>query len=289
MSIFIGLTGWGDHESLYTDKADYRNKLTTYSSHFPVVEVDSAFYAIQSQANYEKWVKQTPETFLFVIKASQTMTGHDHASLNNQQAKDIFKAYKESIQPVVEAKKLQTILFQFPPWFDVSQENIRKLRKVKSWMEDFPVAIEFRNQTWFSNQYKERTIQFMKEEGWIHTICDEPQAGIGSVPIVLEPTSKENTLIRFHGRNVHGWNKNGRDDWREVRFLYNYNEQELSEWVDYIKELKKHTKHITILFNNNSGGDAANNAKLLIDMLGLKYEGLHPKQMDLFNLQGEDL
>lgn len=41
--IYIGLTGWGDHDSLYTDDIKARDKLSEYSSHFPVVEVDATF------------------------------------------------------------------------------------------------------------------------------------------------------------------------------------------------------------------------------------------------------
>lgn len=62
-------------------------------------------------------------------------------------------------------------------------------------------------------------------QGWIQTIYDEPQAKIGSIPIVLEAT-EEITLIRLQGRNVHSWNDLGNGRWREVRYLYKYNEEE---------------------------------------------------------------
>ncbi len=283
MSINIGVTGWGDHESLYPDKIHQQDKLAVYASHFPVVEVDSAFYAIQPQRNYRKWVKDTPEGFSFVIKAYQRMTGHDRQPISVQEAKELFEGYRESIEPVINAGKLNALLFQFPPWFDVSKEHIAKLRKIKELLPDLPLALEFRNRSWFSDKYRANTLSFMREEGWIHTICDEPQAGEASVPTILEPTNPGKTLIRFHGRNVHGWNRNGRSDWRAVRFLYRYNEQELAEWKRHIENLAEKTKQITVLFNNNSGGDAADNARQLIELLGIKYEQLNPRQLDFFN------
>ena len=80
-----------------------------------------------------------------------------------------------------------------------------------------------------------------------------------------------------------GWNKaTAGDDWRAVRFLYQYNEKELMEWKEHILQLEKQSKDIYILFNNNSGGDAANNAKQLIALLGIEYEDLAPRQLDLF-------
>jgi uncharacterized protein YecE (DUF72 family) len=36
------------------------------------------------------------------------------------------------------------------------------------------------------------------------------------------------------------------------------------------------------MFNNNSGGDAADNAKELITLLGEGEQGLSPRQMELF-------
>ncbi|QDP40410.1 DUF72 domain-containing protein [Radiobacillus deserti] len=282
MAIHIGLTGWGDHDTLYPTKTTSTNKLSTYSSYFPVVEVDTAFYAIQPEKNYQKWVTDTPDRFSFVIKAFQGMTGHDRQKKSLQEAKELFAAYKQSITPVLHANKLNCILFQFPPWFDVTKANIRKLRVIRELLPDLPLALEFRNRTWFEGNRKNQTIQFMKEEKWIHTICDEPQAGVGSIPTVLEPTSEHNTLVRFHGRNVHGWNRNGQADWRAVRFLYHYNRRELEEWASHLNELDNACRNVTVLFNNNSGGDAARNAIELMELLNITYEQLNPRQLDLF-------
>ncbi|GAE91416.1 hypothetical protein JCM21714_365 [Gracilibacillus boraciitolerans JCM 21714] len=147
---------------------------------------------------------------------------------------------------------------------------------------DIPISIEFRNRTWFKNNIDE-TISLLRELEVTHVVCDEPQAGEGSIPIISELTN-ERVLIRFHGRNVNGWNNYGQENWREVRFLYRYNQNELIEWANRIKALHQQAKSITVLFNNNSGGDAADNAKQLIDLLDIKYKGLHPKQIELFDL-----
>lgn len=102
MTILIGLTGWGDHPRLHQNHSNTKDKLITYSSHFPVVEVDSAFYAIQSPSQYENWVTKTPDSFRFVIKAFQSITGHDRKNLTNLEMKQLIQDFKESIKPVVE-------------------------------------------------------------------------------------------------------------------------------------------------------------------------------------------
>jgi uncharacterized protein YecE (DUF72 family) len=283
VGIYIGLTGWGDHPSLYENFSPGISKLYAYASHFPIVEVDTAFYAIQPAKNYEKWVMETPDSFSFIVKAYQTLTGHDRQKMTMEEYKQLLDSYVESLSPVIEANKLYAILCQFPPWFQINKENVNLLRFIRDHIHSLPIALEFRNRTWFHPNYKEKTIQFMKDENWIHSICDEPQAGEGSIPTIFEPTHDEKTIIRFHGRNVAGWNKNGNSNWRAVRFLYRYNQEELTEWAKWINELHKKTKNIAIVFNNNSGGDAADNAKQLIQLLHLEYKGLNPLQLDLFS------
>ena len=54
------------------------------------------------------------------------------------------------------------------------------------------------------------------------------------------------------------------------------------EWAERLKQLQKEAKEVYVLFNNNSGGDAADNAKELLEILGIEYEGLAPKQLGLF-------
>src|SRR5690606_10834596 len=236
---------------------------------------------IQPTRNTSKWVRDTPDSFRFVVKAYQGMTGHQRNEDSTfTTKKDMFEAFKESLKPYEH--KLALVLFQFPPWFDCRKENVQYLRFCKQMMGDIPVALEFRNQSWFRDKYREGTLSFMKEEGWVHSIADEPQAGEGSIPIVSVVTDSNLTLIRMHGRNVHGWNKFNNANWRDVRYLYKYNQAELLEWKGRITTISKASKDIIVLFNNNSGGDAAGNAKEFQQLLGIEYEGLSPRQLDLF-------
>lgn len=280
--IYIGLTGWGDHDSLYDPESSPRNKLTDYASYFPTVEVDSSFYAVQPLKNAQKWVDETPHGFQFIVKAYQGMTGHQRGEIPFDNKKEMFHAFKDSLTPYIEAKKLAMVLFQFPPWFDCKKENVQYLRWCKQEMGEIPCALEFRHQSWFWPAYHESTLGFMEKEQWIHSICDEPQAGDGSVPTVLQATTKDKVLVRFHGRNVHGWQKPTDVNWREVRYLYRYNDKELREWVQHLKQLEKECQDVYVVFNNNSGGDAADNGKQLIELMNIEYENLAPRQLDLF-------
>lgn len=280
--IYIGLTGWGDHPTLYSEVTSARDKLFDYSGHFPIVEVDTSFYAIPNNSNIEKWCKDTSENFQFVLKAYQGMTGHQREDLPFETRNDMFNAFIECANCFQKHGKLAMVLVQFPPWFDCSAKDVQYIRYIKQQLGHFPVAIEFRNQTWYANDMKDKTMQFLRSHELIHTVCDEPQAGSGSVPLVPIATA-DKVLVRIHGRNIHGWRNTGNtQNWRKVRFLYDYNEEELQGIATHIRTLHQQAKDVYVLFNNNSGHHAAQNAKRLQDILNIQFNGLAPKQLNIF-------
>ena len=280
--IYVGLTSWGDHPSLYSESTSAKDKLFDYSGHFPIVEVDTAFYAIPSASNVEKWCSETPNSFQFILKAYQGMTGHLRDELPFETKNDMFNAFKEAVAAFKRHNKLGLLLFQFPPWFDCTQKNVNYLRYIRQQLPHEKIAIEFRNQTWYSENMQQKTLQFLRNLNFVHTVCDEPQVGAGSVPFVPEVTH-DDVLIRMHGRNVFGWRNVGNtENWRKVRFLYNYSEQELQWLAEHVRVLNGQAKNVYVLFNNNSDYDAAPNAKRLLQLLNIEFEELSPKQLNMF-------
>lgn len=195
----------------------------------------------------------------------------------------MFRAFRASVEPLVQAGKLSMVLFQYPPWFDCTKANVEVLRRARDLLDDVALALEFRHQSWFAGDMAERTLAFMRSEDWIHSVCDEPQAGEGSVPTVLHATHSGQTLVRFHGRNRDGWTRKEGRNWREVRYLYRYSREELAEWAGMLRQLERESETVDVIFNNNSGGDAAGNARMMAELLGLPVKELPPRQMDLFS------
>lgn len=277
------MTGFGDHEELY-GKLRAQERLPFYARHFSIVEIDSSFYAVQPVKNYARWAEQTPEAFRFIVKAYQGMTGHTRGRPERYYADDdeMFAAFRASVQPLAATGKLAMALFQYPPWFDCTKENVDALRAARERMGDMPCALEFRHNSWYSPEFRERTLQFMQREEWIHTVVDEPQTGSGTVPVIPVATSPDMTYVRLHGRNAAGWQQSGQPDWRRYRYLYRYNTEELLEWRDLVLSLQKSSKNVYVVFNNNSGGDATDNAKELQSLLGQELPAPEPTQLELF-------
>jgi len=281
--IQIGLTGWGDHPDVYNPHSSSRDKLKDYSGHFPVVELDASFYAIQPERNIEKWIRETPDSFQFVVKAYQGITGHHRGELPFESEDEMFELFSRSIRPLKEAGKLAVGFVPFSPRVVFLKKKVDEIRANCGRLQEFELAIEFRHQSWYHMDFRDGTLTFLRKHGFIHSVCDEPQSGEGSIPLVPISTNKEKVLFRLHGRNFHGWRNPGDDEqWRRVRYLYDYNKEELNQISKTASLLEKQSERVYVLFNNNSGGHAASNAKQLQKMMGISYEGLAPKQLDLF-------
>lgn len=277
--ITIGLTGWSDHPLITVDKS---KKLENYTSYFPVVELDTSFYAIPPQKNISSWIEKTPEQFQFIPKAYKAMTQHKEWIEEFSSIENMFKIYIQTFEPMVTANKVKAYLFQFPPYFDCTRQNVTYLKLVRELMRELPVAVEFRSQTWFSEKNKEKTLAFLTQQNFIHVIVDQPQTPNNSVPTVAVSTNKRLSIYRLHGRNYEGWLGENIKDWRAERTLYDYKKEELVEFAETMKSLEKESEEACIIFNNNSGGHAAANALSIQDILGVRFESLAPRQLDLF-------
>lgn len=281
--INIGLTGWGDHDSLYEDLERQSDKLQTYASHFPIVELDASYYAIQPERNIMKWIKETPDRFEFIVKIHQALTLHADYKDYAETKSELFEQFKQMLQPLIDNHKLAMVLVQFPPWFDCTAQNIKYILYVRQQLADIPICVEFRHQSWFNDQFKEQTLSFLTEHHIIHSVVDEPQVREGSIPLVNRITT-ETAFVRYHGRNRQGWTKKDMTDqeWRDVRYLYNYNKEELTDLANKVRIIEQKAKKVYVVFNNNSGGHAAQNAKTYQDMIDIEYTGLAPQQLKLF-------
>lgn len=110
-----------------------------YATHFPMVEVDSSYYAMPSVASATNWAARTPEDFCFRVKAFRLFSRHQtalavmHRDLQQALAlqgqavvyyrdvagelrDELWHRFKQTLAPRQQAGKLAAVHFQFPPW-----------------------------------------------------------------------------------------------------------------------------------------------------------------------------
>jgi uncharacterized protein YecE (DUF72 family) len=292
MSILVGTCSWTDKtlidsgnfypEDVKTPEA----RLKFYASKFPVVEVDSSYYAIPSERTAKQWAKRTPDDFVFDVKAFRLLTTHQtqpkvlpkHVSESLPVAKKtvyykdlpgelvdaVWSEFRAALRPLKDAGKLGVVLFQFPPWFLPHKESLAHIEECIERMEGYQLAVEFRHETWFSEKGRVRTLAFERTHGLVNVVVDEPQGLKTSVPAVWEVTNQDLAMIRLHGRNHATWERKGLKAASE-RFDYWYDKKELAQLVPDIKALE--AKKVHVLFNVNNQDQGQKGAATLQSLL----------------------
>lgn len=254
--IYLGTAGfsypdWKGH--FYPERCDNRHMLEFYSARFPVVEINSTWYAIPPPSRFNSMAERTPPEFRFIVKAFRGIT-HD---LPGQEAD--FRAFLASIRPLADHGKLCAILAQFPWGFKNTPENRDYLRVLRERMDDQVVMVEFRNQGWI----EDGVAGLLEELGLGFCCVDEPRLQGLVKPEVI--ATGNTGYVRFHGRNHEAWWDRKREAWE--RYNYLYSEEELGEWVPGALELAKRTTDAYLIFNNHYRGQAVRNARMMAQLL----------------------
>lgn len=253
--IRIGLTSFNEHSSLTGKRT---SSLYEYAGYLPLVELDTNYYGITKKSSVENWLTQVPSDFRFVIKMYAGFTGQAKWQDSYPSMSAMQQHFLETMEPMIESRKLFCFLAQFPAQFKCTKENVAYLEVLRDLFPKLPVAVELRDYSWYGKEFAEKTKQLMKTLNFSLVIVDEPQLP-DTVPLDATVTNKNFSLFRFHGRNQAYWNDRT-GDWRKKRTLYRYNEAELTLLGEEIKQAAKHSADVGVIFNNNSGGDAADNA-----------------------------
>lgn len=276
--IRLGLTSFNEHDTLTGKK---RTTLYEYAGYLPLVEMDTAYYGIPKQDSVREWVNSVPDNFRFVMKVYSGISCQGEWQQYYQNEEEMVTAFLTSMAPMIDSGKLFAFLIQFSGTFGCTKENVQYLERIRQWFVGFPIAIELRNGSWYAAKYIKQTVSFMNTHEFSLVVVDEPQIPTNPVPFYPFVTNDQFALFRFHGRNAAGWLANDKD-WRKKRTLYRYNSKEIAELGAAVEKVAGETKEVGVIFNNNSGGDAAGNLLEMKASLKLMFENLNPKQMGLF-------
>ena len=295
MSVLCGIAGWVD-KSLIESRLFYPLSIKTsgerlrfYASQFPLVEVDSTYYGIPKPETVEAWAAETPPDFAFDVKSFSLFTNHPTrdanlppdireelpAALRNKNIyvdavpdellDELWERFRTAIEPLRAAGKLAAVFFQFPPWFVPSSRSLAYIEQCQERMFGFQVAVEFRKPEWLDASHREGTFGFLRSRDIPYVAVDVPEGHRTSMPPVFDTTSAKLAVVRFHGRNHQTWDLKGAPP--NVRFRYEYSDQELGEWVPRIKEMERSAGRVHALMNNNYSNYSVKNAQQLQKLL----------------------
>jgi len=288
--IRVGTAGWTDKTLIesgwYPDDASNPEKrLKYYASQFPLVEVDSAYYALPAEQTAAAWAGRTPDGFTFNIKAFSLFTQHptpvralptdlreaagksgkDRVYLKDVDQEVIDQAWDRflaALEPLRQVGKLGAILLQFPPWFPISRSNKEYIVACADRVAPRRVCVEFRNHTWMTPDNQKETLEFLSAHDLPYVCVDMPQGFSNSIPPVVAATS-DLAVLRMHGHSEKWESKDIQE-----RFGYRYSDEELSKWADNVQQLAEDATETHVVFNNCYRNYAQVNGQRLTEMLG---------------------
>lgn len=291
MTIRIGTASWTD-KSLIASKRFYprgcssaEERLRFYASQFPLVEVDSSYYAMPNPSNSMLWAERTPPNFQFNVKAFRLFTGHQtpvvaldpdvrtalgptpkknvyYRDVPRELRDELWLRFRDALRPLRDAGKLKAVHFQYAPWVTFGREWREHIDDCIAHLPGQLLAVEFRHQSWFTERHTPDTLAFERERGLVNVVVDEPNASANSIPGVWEVTNPELAVVRLHGRNHETWNvKDAKSS--SDRFNYDYSDAELAALGGQITALARKVDLVQVVFNNNHEDQGQRNARTL--------------------------
>ena len=256
--IKIGTSGFSFNDWVgvfYPAGSSKESMFSTYVKYFDTVEINSTYYRIPPKRVFASLEEKTSDTFEFIVKLNKEST---HERKDSPQA---MEALHEAVVPLMETQKLKGFLAQFPYSFKNTLDNRNYLKSLKEDCRDVPLFVEFRHFGWLHQALYE-----LLDSLHIHYCCvDEPPLR-GLIP-AQSVTTGDTGYVRFHGRNTDAWWNSSKGD----RYDYLYSHDELSEWVERIREINRKASKTYLFFNNCHAGQAVKNAKMMAEILKKQF------------------
>ena len=235
MKWHIGCSGflYRDWKNIfYPPEIPQKKWLNYYSDQFDTLEINSSFYKFPEEKNLKKFHDQTSDNFKFSLKAPRLITHFKKMKGCEALLPDLYGAAIKGLK-----EKLGPILFQFPPSFIYSLENLEVI--IKNLNPDFKNVVEFRNASWFTNDTENALSGAgIIMSGLSHPVLKHKQMIIKNSSIIY---------YRFHGI--------------KKLFYSAYTKETLENF--HMEAMQTNADEIFIFFNNTASPAAIKNALFL--------------------------
>jgi uncharacterized protein YecE (DUF72 family) len=234
-AVHIGCSGWNYRdwrEVFYPKGMPVRLWLQHYAKTFKTVEVNNTFYRLPTRSAVAGWAEQTPDDFIFTVKASRYLT---HMKRLTDMEAGVERFY-ERIEPLIVARKLGPVLWQLPGSF---RRDDDRLASALDRLPEGRHCFEFRHESWFA----EEIYALLRKHRVALVIGDHPER-----PFQTREMTANWTFVRFH------YGSEGRGG--------NYSDSELELWSRRIASWRSSVE-VFAYFNNDWKGFAVKNGLFL--------------------------
>lgn len=168
-------------------------------------------------------------------------------------------AWKQGFQPLHRARRLGALILQFPWAFRFNRENREFLITLRRTFHEFPLAAEFRHESWLSDEAVTTLVNYRVS----FVNVDQPQFFRAMPPAALLTSGV--AVVRMHGRH-------GPEAFKEFhdapRGEFIYDIDHLLEWKPRIERLARHASRTLVSWTNSDNGASLVNALQMGEILG---------------------
>lgn len=255
----IGPSGWNraDWVSTVYPKPASRgwHPLDTLARYVDVAEIGQTFAGPLRQEIAKLYAKKVErnQDFLFTALLERRFT-YDR-DLNEA----AVETWKTGMLPLLKARRLGAVVMQFPWGFRFTEENKQFLIRLRRTFHEFPLAAEFRHESWLRDEAVTTLVNY--RVGFVN--IDQPQFFRAMPPTAMLTSGV--AVVRLHGRrSPEGF----REFDQPVDQSYLYDLDELLEWQPRIERLAANAARVLVVTANAEGGRSMVNALQLREIFG---------------------
>jgi uncharacterized protein YecE (DUF72 family) len=212
VNVRVGTSGFSYDEwrgVFYPEGLKPKDRLRYYAERFPSVEINNTFYRMPREEVLARWRDETPEGFVFVLKAAQRIT---HRERLGESAESV--AYFFENAAALGAKQGPT-LFQLPPNM---KKDPGRLAAFLQLLGERRAAFEFRHESWMD----EEVFDLLRAHRAALCAADTDESGDEGAPLV--PTAAWGYLrlrrAAYTAEDLRVWAGRLRDQGFEESFVF---------------------------------------------------------------------
>lgn len=222
MEVYVGCAKWNKNDLKGFYPRGTKDELAYYSTQFNAIELNATFYNSPSKDQVETWKHKTPEGFKFFPKIPQSIS-HFGRLLNSDEKVAAFVDATVLFEEKLGMAFLQLIDNFKPKDFDRLEAFLRNFPK------GYPLAVEVRNQEWFSADIAERFYQLLEDTNKTNVLVDTA----GRRDMMHMRLTTPTAFVRYVGAN-HPSDYTRLDEW--IKTILQWKEAGLQQLYFFIHQ-----------------------------------------------------
>jgi len=250
----VGTCGWS-----------IRGGRKAYFDVFKLIEIQQTFYRLPKEVTARKWREEAPKDFEYTMKAWQVIT-HPPSSPSWRRAnikvtpelrdkygylkptEENLKAWEKTLA-IAKALRATVCIFQTPPSFGYSEENVRNVEVFFTTIKRNSLALGWEPRgTWNDNIHIVKLL--VDKLDLIHVVDILRRDSV---------STHEIAYFRLHGLGG-----------REVNYRYKYTDKDLINLAEKVKKYVQEKTAVYVLFNNVYMAEDAQRFRKIAREMGLE-------------------